>query len=225
LGAVQEAAATTLTNALAASLAHQDDAPTALAAVTEGVKAPEKAEVAAMTKAPPLAYAMSPGLEERGIKVRGVNAGNDILDGPMADVGAELVDPALVPVSAERRAEQRARAAQLGLPMGSDTLPRDDMGLGAPKFPVKHAQMLPNGRAVALDASEGTPLDPLKDKSWDLNSVKIVPAPEGEPAPEPGPAEAGEVGAAVIASGAKQSRGSMIATLAPGLLRRSRSSQ
>ena len=135
---------------------------------------------------------MSPGLEERGIKVRGVNAGNDILDGPMADVGAELVDPALVPVSAERRAEQRTRAAQLGLPLGSDTLPRDDMGLGAPKFPVKHAQMLPNGRAVALDASEGTPLDPLKDKGWDLNSVKIVPAPEGEPAPEPGPRKRGK---------------------------------
>jgi UPF0755 protein len=45
--------------------------------------------------------------------------------------------------------------------------------------------MLASGRAVALDASEGTPIDPLKDKSWDLNSVKVVPSPEGEPAPEP----------------------------------------
>jgi UPF0755 protein len=88
----------------------------------------------------------------------------------------------MVPVSPERRA-QRARAAELGLPMGSDALPKDDRGMGPPKFPVKHAAMLPSGRAVALDASEGTPLDPLKDKSWDLNSVKIVPSPEGEPAP------------------------------------------
>jgi UPF0755 protein len=136
-----------------------------------------------MTSAPPLAYAMSPGLEERGIKVRGVNAGNDILDGPMADVADDLVDRAIVPVSAERRAEQRARAAQLGLAPGSDKLPRDDMGMGTPRFPTKHAAMLPSGRAVALDASEGTPLDPLKDKSWDLNSVKVVPSPEGEPAP------------------------------------------
>ena len=143
-----------------------------------------------MAKAPPLAYAMSPGLEERGIKVRGVNAGNDILDGPMADVSDALVDPAIVPVSAERRAEQRARAAQLGLPMGSDTLPNDN-GMGAPKFPVKHAQMLPNGRAVALDASEGTAIDPLKDKSWDLNSVKVVPSPEGEPAEKPEPKKKG----------------------------------
>ena len=118
LGAVQEAAATTLTNALAPRSCIQEE-ESALAAVTEGVKPAEKPQqAAAATSAPPLAYAMSPGLEERGIKVRGVNAGNDILDGPMADVGAELVDPALVPVSAERRAEQRARAAQLGLPPG-----------------------------------------------------------------------------------------------------------
>ncbi|MEA2758993.1 MAG: hypothetical protein QOH65_1606 [Methylobacteriaceae bacterium] len=190
LGALQEAAATSLENALAASLMHpQEERPQvgqgALAAVTGQVKPiGEPQQAAAMTSAPPLAYAMSPGLEERGIKVRGVNAGNDILDGPMADVGDELVDPAIVPVSAERRAEQRARAAQLGLAPGSDKLPRD-MGMGAPKFPVKHAAMLPSGRAVALDASEGTPIDPLKDKSWDLNSAKVVASPEGEPAPEP----------------------------------------
>jgi UPF0755 protein len=190
LSAVQEAASATLERALAESLMHpQEDTAqnTALAAVTDGVKpaaVPQKAP--AMASAPPLAYAMSPGLEERGIKVRGVNAGNDILDGPMADASDDI-DPALVPVSAERRAEQRARAAQLGLPMGSDALPKSDFGMGPPKLPVKHAAMLPSGRAVALDASEGTPIDPLKDKSWDLNSVKVVPSPEGEPAPEPAP--------------------------------------
>jgi UPF0755 protein len=186
LGALQDAAAMTLTNSLAASLMHPpEEGQAALAAVNEQVKPTAAVKAPAMTSAPPLAYAMSPGLEERGIKVRGVNAGNDILDGPMADVADDLVDPAIVPVSAERRAEQRARAAQLGLAPGSDKLPRDDMGMGAPKFPTKHASMLPNGRAVALDASEGTPLDPLKDKSWDLNSVKVVPSSEGEPAPEP----------------------------------------
>jgi UPF0755 protein len=185
LGALQEAAASTLENSLAAALMHPDEAPAALAALAAQAKpAREPQKPPSMASAPPLAYAMSPGLEERGIKVRGVNAGNDVLDGPMADVGEELVDPAIVPVSAERRAEQRARAAQLGLPAGSDALPRD-MGMGTPKFPTRHAAMLPSGRAVALDASEGTPLDPLKDKSWDLNSVKVVPSPEGEPAPEP----------------------------------------
>jgi UPF0755 protein len=193
LGALQEAAAATLENSLAAALAHPAEAPGAIAALTAQAKpAGEPQKPPSMASAPPLAYAMSPGLEERGIKVRGVNAGNDILDGPMADVGDELVDPAIVPVSAERRAEQRTRAAQLGLPAGSDTLPRDDMGMGAPRFPTKHAAMLPSGRAVALDASEGTAIDPLKDKSWDLNSVKVVPSPEGEPAPEAAPRKRGK---------------------------------
>jgi UPF0755 protein len=191
LGALQDAAATTLTNSLAAALMHPpEEGQAALAAVNEQVKPAAAVRAASMTSAPPLAYAMSPGLEERGIKVRGVNAGNDILDGPMTDVADDLVDPAIVPVSAERRAEQRARAAQLGLAPGSDKLPRDDMGMGTPRFPTKHAAMLPSGRAVALDASEGTPLDPLKDKSWDLNSVKVVPSPEGEPAPAPKRAKA-----------------------------------
>jgi UPF0755 protein len=175
IGVLQEAAA----DSLAAAAAHPGEE--ALAAVTAQVKAPEPS--AQKPVAPALAYAMSPGLEERGIKIRGVNAGNDILDGPVGDVSGE-VDPALIPVSPERRAEQRARAAQLGLPMGSDALPKDDMGMGPPKFPVKHAQMLPGGRAVALDASEGTAIDPLKDKSWDLNSPKTVPGPETEPTAE-----------------------------------------
>ena len=35
------------------------------------------------------------------------------------------------------------------------------------------------------EAEINTAIDPLKDKSWDLNSVKVVPSPEGEPAPEP----------------------------------------
>jgi UPF0755 protein len=31
-------------------------------------------------------------------------------------------------------------------------------------------------RPRAFDASEGTALDPLKDKSWDLSSAKTVPS-------------------------------------------------
>jgi UPF0755 protein len=33
----------------------------------------------------------------------------------------------------------------------------------------------PNGRPRILDASEGTALDPLLNKSWDLNSAQTVP--------------------------------------------------
>ncbi len=34
--------------------------------------------------------------------------------------------------------------------------------------------LAPNGKPRILDASEGTALDPLRDKSWDLNSPKTV---------------------------------------------------
>ena len=36
-----------------------------------------------------------------------------------------------------------------------------------------------------FDASEGTALDPLKDKSWDLNSAKTVPSLSLDPASAP----------------------------------------
>ncbi len=35
----------------------------------------------------------------------------------------------------------------------------------------------PNGKPRILDASEGTALDPLLNKSWDLNSPKTVDTP------------------------------------------------
>ena len=36
-----------------------------------------------------------------------------------------------------------------------------------------------------FDASEGTALDPLKDKSWDLNSAKTVPSLSLDTGPAP----------------------------------------
>jgi UPF0755 protein len=76
---------------------------------------------------------------------------------------------ATYPASASLRAEQRARAARLGLepvPPAVETIAS-----------TSHAapQLQPRGRARAFDASEGTPLDPLRDKGWDLSSPKTVP--------------------------------------------------
>jgi UPF0755 protein len=45
----------------------------------------------------------------------------------------------------------------------------------------------PNGKPRIYDAAEGTALDPLRDKSWDLNSPKTVDLP---------PSKADKVGAA-----------------------------
>lgn len=91
-------------------------------------------------------------------------------------------DNASYPVSPAQRAEQRARAARLGLAAGSDQLPealsRNAAQDAAP--PPEATALAPTGgrpfRPRAFDASEGTSLDPLRDKSWDLTSSKTVPS-------------------------------------------------
>jgi UPF0755 protein len=98
---------------------------------------------------------------------------------PQPDDGA---DPASYPVSPAQRAEQRARATRLGLAAGSDDLPetlsRSAAQDAAP--PPEATALAPTGgrpfRPRAFDASEGTPLDPLRDKSWDLTSSKTIPS-------------------------------------------------
>ncbi len=90
---------------------------------------------------------------------------------------------AAYPVSPARRAEQKARAARLGLSTGSDELPADALGervsaqeSAAPAAgPIALAPAPQRVRPRAFDASEGTALDPLKDRSWDLTSAKTVP--------------------------------------------------
>ena len=78
------------------------------------------------------------------------------------------------PVSMAQRADEKARAAQFGVPSGSDTLPPSaevvSAQQGASLAPVK-----PQGRGRITDASEGTRLDPLLNKSYDLNTPKTVP--------------------------------------------------
>ena len=79
------------------------------------------------------------------------------------------------PVSAAQRAEEKARAAQFGLPAGSNSPPAAAEVVsaeeGASLAPVKASPS--KGRVI--DASEGTKLDPLLDKTYDLNTPKTVP--------------------------------------------------
>jgi UPF0755 protein len=98
----------------------------------------------------------------------------------------DAADIAAYPVSPARRAEQKARAARLGLSTGTDEIPTD--ALGARVQPEDSAAqsgetpiaLAPTAgqrlRPRAFDASEGTALDPLRDKSWDLTSAKTVPS-------------------------------------------------
>ncbi|PPD46687.1 MAG: aminodeoxychorismate lyase [Methylocystis sp.] len=113
--------------------------------------------------------------------------GPDMMARESAD-GKALPEPdiAAYPVSPARRAEQKARAAKLGLSSGSDELPTDAVGekvsagdAAAPASagaPIAMAPAPERARPRAFDASEGTALDPLKDRSWDLTSAKTVPS-------------------------------------------------
>ncbi|HEY8260188.1 MAG TPA: endolytic transglycosylase MltG, partial [Methylosinus sp.] len=96
----------------------------------------------------------------------------DEADPTLAEAADDAFDPAATyPVSAGLRAEQRARAARLGLePVAAAPVAET---IASASDPVPPPQ--PRGRARAFDASEGTPLDPLRDKGWDLSSPKTVP--------------------------------------------------
>jgi len=86
------------------------------------------------------------------------------------------------PVSARMRAEQKARAARFNLTTSaSDELPAgllDQNRAQTDDAPAGGAPGEANAprRRIAIDASAGTRLDPLLDKSWDLSSPKTVPS-------------------------------------------------
>ncbi|MCW6508064.1 endolytic transglycosylase MltG [Lichenifustis flavocetrariae] len=76
-------------------------------------------------------------------------------------------------LSAQRQAEMRARESAYGLPAASSTLQPDRVQTAAAP---EAAPPLPGGKVRIFDASEGTPLDPLRDHSYDLMTAKSVPA-------------------------------------------------
>jgi UPF0755 protein len=98
---------------------------------------------------------------------------SEALDGPDEPAG-DVTDPGSYPVSPQRRAEQKSRAARFGVNPGDDSLPTEVATLDRDRTPPPEAATGPKVIRV-YDASEGTALDPLKDKTWDLNSPKNVP--------------------------------------------------
>ncbi len=120
------------------------------------------------------AFVLGPAADEMGLDIEGMppppNANLPDADGP--DPGSGPVSS--YPVSPARRAEQKAKAAQLGLNPGSDSLPPDAI---APP-PVAASAFTPGSGSVRrrnVDASEGTRLDPLLNHTYDLNTAKVVP--------------------------------------------------
>ena len=93
---------------------------------------------------------------------------NDAGSSPVADTDGGQGSLMTFPVSATRQAQMSAKAAQLGLP--SDSTPGQQASL-EPAAPAPN----PANKGHIFDASEGTALDPLLNKSYDLNSAKSVP--------------------------------------------------
>ncbi len=79
------------------------------------------------------------------------------------------------PVSPAQLADQRARALAYGFATQTATAPARDPG-PAPA---------PIGKGRIIDASEGTSFDPLKDRTYDLNSPKVVPTIKALPPVQP----------------------------------------
>ena len=153
----------------------------AASAIAGAMRFPPSKTVAAKTTAKTniSAFTFGPGLDELGISVGGVRApAAATLDGPISQddtadaAGQQNAD---FPSPAGRRAGQEARAAGLGLRRGTGDLPEESGGprLFAPPRPQIDGQP---AHARAFDVSEGTPLDPLRNKTYDLNYAKTVPS-------------------------------------------------
>jgi hypothetical protein len=110
------------------------------------------------------AAAVARNLAEMGAVVESVNDQPAFDPVAEADISPATTDPIpSYPLSAAALADQKDRAARYA---GADILASVDL---APT-PSQAA-----ARPRAFDASEGTPLDPLRNRTYDLNYPKVVP--------------------------------------------------
>ena len=93
------------------------------------------------------------GFDPDGLSIKGARPAAGALDGPVDSVSD---DPSPGPLGGA------AKSAGAGDPIGDDTQN------GPVKMPPEHPKI--------YDVSEGTALDPLRAKDYDLNSAKTVPA-------------------------------------------------
>jgi UPF0755 protein len=123
-----------------------------------------------------LASLAAPGaksIEELGAVVAGVNdgpaEGQAFPDADRTGEGTGLVTS--VPLPAAMLADERAREAKYGTPPAA--LNAAYMGGSASLASAQPGTV--SGRPRIHDASEGTPLDPLLNKTYDLSYAKVVP--------------------------------------------------
>jgi UPF0755 protein len=121
------------------------------------------------------AFTLGPGLDELGISVGGVRSpAAATLDGPIG--GEDATDaPGYVTPSGSVGGAQKARATPAEFLSAGDGSPEQTGAPAAPPAPQPQNDG-PAVHARAFDASKGTPLDPLRNKTYDLNYAKTVPA-------------------------------------------------
>jgi len=135
-------------------------------------KTPDSQKTAAAASPSPKALTLGPGLAELGISLQGAVGAVD-LDGPVGDSGAAGGAETPASVQSPTPALMRAGADQTEPVQAAQPQP------AAPRSPqfASAAQVI-EGRAAhapVIDVSEGTSLDPLLDKTYDLNTAKTVP--------------------------------------------------
>jgi UPF0755 protein len=154
----------------------------ALVAPTQGQSAPATivsrlSRIGASRKAEDAALAslVAPGvksIDEIGGVVTGVNDGpaEGVAFDDAGSAGASGAGPvASAPVPAAMLADERAREAKYG------TAPLASSGAVLDAAPASPQPPTASGRPRIFDASEGTRLDPLLNKTYDLSYAKVVP--------------------------------------------------
>jgi UPF0755 protein len=115
------------------------------------------------------AAAAGQNLADSGIIVEGVN--DEALTQPTgADETATPGPVQSYPLSPQMLADQQSREARYG----DAPTPNGKMA-SADLEPATLSKPAPNGRPRIIDASEGTPLDPLRNTTFDLSYPKVVP--------------------------------------------------
>jgi UPF0755 protein len=151
--------------------ARRQSAPAAILARLSRIGADRKAEDAALAS---LAGPRFKTLEESGDVVAGVNdepaEGFAFGDADPAATGAGPV--ASAPLSPAMLADEKAREAKYGTATLISNVALDTGGAARAVASPGTA----SGRPRIYDASEGTPLDPLLNKTYDLSYAKVVPA-------------------------------------------------
>jgi UPF0755 protein len=146
----------------------------AASAIAGAMRVPASKTTADKTSADISAFTLGPGLDDIGISVAGVrSAAAGKLDGPIDQEDATDAPGDPTPTGSLGGAKKARPVLRPSLAPGGVDVANESHG---PKTSLAR-QLEIEGRSMharAFDVSEGTPLDPLRNKTYDLNYPKTV---------------------------------------------------